>query len=568
LDLQPGSAFASYRIVALLGRGGMGAVYQAHEPVLDRHVALKVLSNELLDDPSFAGRFRQEVRLAAKLEHPHIVPVLAHGIEEGQPWMAMRLMAGGSLARRLKDGPLAPRDAVAILGAVARALDHAHDGGVVHRDVKPANVLLDGEGRAYLADFGLAKVLGSTSVATATGLVHGTPSYMAPEQALGAKVDRAADVYALGVVAFECFTGRLPFTGATPMAIVMKHVHEPVPEAAPDEVAPPVNAVLRRCLAKTPAERWPSAGVFAAALGEAVAAAPALPTVCLPTLDLPVERTTDRMAVADTPPPPSTAEVTAPAVPGPRSGRPRPVASTSLGRNLMWMGVGGLGALVAIGLGGWLLLRGPQEPSPPDVSEGPAATEPAASPSPSATPAPPVPSVRPSPARVRPRPKPTAEAATPPPAEPYAEVAVTIVPTAPDEPEGPGAGLPSGRRVRLFCEARLEPLRFAKADDQDVGDSLGDLKKALVEHGVVELVDAPDAADAVVQVLERGRQPAVVGLRKVRVKVTAGTEAAEFIGQSFKSWNTWTGAANDAAKKVEAWVAARTGGRSGGETEK
>ncbi len=272
MDLQPGSAFGPYRIVAPLGRGGMASVYDAHDPALDRHVALKVLPAEFLHDPAFAERFQQEARVAAKLEHPHIVPVHAFGIEGGRPWMAMRLVTGGSLAERVTRGPDGPaRDGGARSRDVAGALDYAHGRGIVHRDVKPANVLLDEAGRAYLADFGIARMLEGSPVVTATGLIQGSPSYMAPEQAMGEKVDRLADVYALGVMAFECLTGRVPYTGTTPVAILMKHVQEPVPEPTEAEVAPPLAAVLRRCLAKAPAERWPSAGAFAAALDEAAA---------------------------------------------------------------------------------------------------------------------------------------------------------------------------------------------------------------------------------------------------------------------------------------------------------
>ena len=282
-----GRTLSHYRIVEEISRGGMGIVYRATDTRLNRDVALKVLPAEFLHDPAFAERFQQEARVAARLEHPHIVPVHAFGIEQGLPWMAMRLVTGGSLADRLRRGPMEPRQLGKLLGEVASALDYAHGRGVVHRDVKPANVLLDEDGRAYLADFGIARILEGTSVVTSTGVVQGTPSYMAPEQAMGEKVDRLADVYALGVVAFECLTGRVPYTGTTPVAVLMKHVQEPVPEPTPAEVAPPLAAVLRRSLAKQKTDRWASAGAFAQALSEAAASVTPVSLESLPTLDLP-----------------------------------------------------------------------------------------------------------------------------------------------------------------------------------------------------------------------------------------------------------------------------------------
>ena len=347
MDLQPGSAFGPYRIVAPLGRGGMAAVYEAHDPSLDRSVALKVLPAEFLHDPAFAERFRQEARVAAKLEHPHIVPIHAYGIEGGRPWMAMRLVRGGSLADRVRRSPLAPREAASLLCDVAGALDYAHRQGIVHRDVKPANVLLDESGRAYLADFGIAKMLEGSSVATATGLIQGTPAYMAPEQAMGGKVDHSADVYALGVMAFECLTGRVPYTGTTPVAVLMKHVQEPVPEPAAAEVAPPLTAVLRRCLAKTPSERWPSAGAFSAALEQAASGAtPPGGLAPLPTLHLP-------------PTPATGTPRTGASLPSP------PAAESPVRRNLLWAAAGAVASLVVLALAGFLLvprLIGPERP--------------------------------------------------------------------------------------------------------------------------------------------------------------------------------------------------------------
>ena len=516
MDLQPGSFFGPYRIVAPLGRGGMASVYDALDPALDRHVALKVLPAEFLHDPAFAVRFKQEARVAAKLEHPHIVPVHGFGIEGGRPWMAMRLVTGGSLARRVAHGPMPPREVAALLGDVAAALDYAHGRGIVHRDVKPANVLLDEAGRAYLADFGIARMLEGSSVATATGLIQGTPSYMAPEQAMGAKVDRLADVYALGVMAFECLTGRVPYTGTTPVAILMKHVQEPVPEPTEAEVSPPLAAVLRRCLAKAPGERWPSAGAFVAALEQAASGVtpPADPGP-LPTLDLPPT------------PAPGT----------PRAGTsalPAAVPASAWRRNLLWALAGGVGSLAALALAARLFLPGLLGPAP---RPGPAPT-PTLTPTPTATP----------------EPTPTS-----PPLKPRA------APTSAPEPEETGgrekpAPAPArAGKIRVYCETKLEPVLFRKTDQKDVADSLQDLKKAIAKRGVVEVVPRYEA-DAVVQVLERGREPAVVGMRKVRVRVLLGDRSVELTGQdSMKGFNTWSGAANGTAKQVESWLKGRLG---------
>jgi len=214
LALVPGTTLGPYRIKQQLGRGGMASVYVAHETALDRDVALKVLPREFLHDPGFAERFKREAKAIARLEHPQIVPIYAYDIDrvEGIPWMALRLVGsadpekrrGGALSQVLKHGLLGPERAVEILRGVADALDYAaHGKGIVHRDVKPQNVLLDEDGRVYLADFGIARILESSGGLTATGMITGTPQYMAPEQATGTKVGPTADVYALGIVAYE-----------------------------------------------------------------------------------------------------------------------------------------------------------------------------------------------------------------------------------------------------------------------------------------------------------------------------------------------------------------------------
>jgi serine/threonine protein kinase len=554
LDLQPGSSFGPYRIVAPLGRGGMAAVYRAHDPALDRDVALKVLPAEFLHDPAFATRFKQEARVAAKLEHPHIVPVHAFGIERGRPWMAMRLVKGDSLARRVARGPLAPREAAALLAEVAGALDYAHGKGIVHRDVKPANVLLDEAGRAYLADFGIAKMLEGSSVATATGLIQGTPSYMAPEQAMGAKVDRLADVYALGVMAFECLTGRVPYTGTTPVAILMKHVQEPVPEPTESEVAPPLAAVLRRCLAKTPSERWPTAGAFTAALAQAAAGVTPAEPASLPTLTVPPT------------PVPGATDAGTPA---------RPAAPSPRRRRWLWATASGVAALAALALAARLVLPGLLGPAPPAASPGPAASASIPSPSPTErkperiatptpervaapTPRPAKPAVTPAPAPAEPTPAPPRP--TPAPPEPTPAPAPTATPSTQPRAEagaGPEAARAHSGRIRVYCETKLEPVLFKKTDQKDVTDSLKDLKEAIAKRGILEVAPRHEA-DAVVQVLERGREPAVIGMRKVRVRVVLGRDAVELTGQdSMKGFNTWSGAANGAAKQLEAWLKTR-----------
>ena len=180
--------------------------------------------------------------------------------------LVLELVEGPTLAERIAEGALPVDEAVAIANQIAEALEAGHEAGVIHRDVKPHNVLLDERGRAYLADFGIARMLESSSHITATGMIQGTPAYMAPEQVEGKTLGPACDVYAMGIMAYECFTGRVPFTGTTPVSILMKHVTQPPPLPSADEVAPPLSGALYKCLAKTPGERWATADAFVDAL--------------------------------------------------------------------------------------------------------------------------------------------------------------------------------------------------------------------------------------------------------------------------------------------------------------
>ncbi|MDR3385602.1 MAG: protein kinase [Rudaea sp.] len=269
MHIDTGSQFAGYTVVKLLGRGGMGTVHLVREPGIDRLVALKVLPEQLVNDAKFAARLEHEARIIGGLDHPNIVPLYRYGITDDVPWMALRYVDGGELAERMKEGPLPLPEGLSLLRGVASALDYAHSKGVIHRDLKPQNILLSGGGAAYLADFGVAKLLEGT-VNTATGNVIGTPSYMAPEQAKGEKLGSYTDVYALAVICFQWLTGSLPFEADTPYAVLMKHVLEPVPPGPLAQLAPSVAAVLEKGLAKEPVDRFQSAGALISQLENAL----------------------------------------------------------------------------------------------------------------------------------------------------------------------------------------------------------------------------------------------------------------------------------------------------------
>jgi serine/threonine-protein kinase len=360
----------------------MASVYKAYEPALDRYVALKVLPREFLHDPDFAERFRREARALARLEHPNIVPIYNYDIDEaeGIPWMAMRLVAGGSLSQLIKGERRPPfARSVEILRGVADALDYAHRKSIVHRDVKPQNVLLDEGGRVYLADFGIAKMLESSGGLTATGMITGTPQYMAPEQAMATKVGPPADIYALGIVAYEMFTGGVPFSADTPVAVLMKHVQEPLPLPPPDTVPEPLLRALLKCTAKKAEDRWPTAGAFVRALETGLEEGRVPTPADVPTLAaaLPAAPTvvSARAAVPAPTARPSTA-VARPAATVP----PPPARRGGLGTGALFA-LGGASLLVLVGVA-VLLLRGGEKTSPTPTAAG------------ETTPLPPSPSVR------------------------------------------------------------------------------------------------------------------------------------------------------------------------------
>ncbi len=269
-----------YDVRAELGRGGMAVVYHAVEVRLQRPVALKVLPPDLAYRAGVRARFLREAQTAAQLSHPNVVPVFAAGDDGGVAWLSMALVDGETLAARLARTPrLAPAEAARVLAEVADALAYAHARGVVHRDVKPDNVLLDREsGRAVVTDFGIARAAEEDERLTVTGAALGTPAYMSPEQAMGeGELDGRSDQYALGVVGYQLLTGALPFQASTATGMLMKHLGEvprPVRERAP-EVPPALAAAVERALAKRPADRWPDAAAFRDALRAAVRGAPA-----------------------------------------------------------------------------------------------------------------------------------------------------------------------------------------------------------------------------------------------------------------------------------------------------
>jgi serine/threonine protein kinase len=252
-----GKTVGPYQILEEIGRGGMAVVYRAWQPSLQRHIALKVLPEYFRHDPDLLARFQREARAAAQLEHPNIVHIYDTGIADGLPYIAMEYLQGGSLQERLAQGTLPPAEAVGLLEQIGGALDHAHARGLIHRDVKPANILFTADGRPKVADFGIARATEGTRL-TRTGMVMGTPEYMAPEQAEGGTVDHRADLYALGVILYQMLTGQAPFHGTTPHATLHAVIYEPPPP--PRQLNPSlsqaVESVILRALAKRPEERF------------------------------------------------------------------------------------------------------------------------------------------------------------------------------------------------------------------------------------------------------------------------------------------------------------------------
>ena len=272
-----GTTLGPYRILEQIGQGGMATVFKAYQPSMDRYVAVKVLPSHFTQDQSFLGRFNQEARTLARLEHPHILPVYDYGEQDGTTYLVMRYINAGTLSDLIAQrGPLELEEIVPLINHIGQALAYAHSQGIIHRDIKPSNVLIDEQGNAFLTDFGIAKLIAGTAQFTATGTILGTPAYMAPEQGLDRPLDHRCDIYALGVMLYEMVTGQVPYDAETPLAVLLKHVHEPLrpPRQMRRDLPEGVERVILKAMAKSPADRFQTTQEMADKLERAVAGLP------------------------------------------------------------------------------------------------------------------------------------------------------------------------------------------------------------------------------------------------------------------------------------------------------
>ncbi len=301
-----------YELKELVGTGGMSSVYRAQDSLLERHVALKVMHEQLLSEGDHVERFRREARLAAQLSHPNIVTVIDRGEQESRQFIVFEYVEGENLKALIeREAPLPEKAAIELALQIADGLAFAHAHGLVHRDVKPHNVLLTEDGRAKVTDFGIARSIDVHRGLTQTGTVMGTSEYISPEQARGGNVDACTDIYSLGAVLYELLTGEVPFPGDNFVSIAMRHINEPPPSVRHrrQELSPRVDAAIRRAMAKDPGDRFPSMEAFAAEL-----------RACLAEPDGAVAGPTDRTLV----------------VPGPRRRRPRRRQRAPMERPSIW----------------------------------------------------------------------------------------------------------------------------------------------------------------------------------------------------------------------------------------
>ncbi len=271
-----GKSLGQFRIVERIGAGGMATVFKAYQPILDRFVAVKVLPDYHARDPIFKERFLREARAVARLDHPNIVQIYLFGEEDGRTFIVMQYVDGGTLKDKLKQtGALGVGDALKFVIQAAEGLGAAHEHGIIHRDVKPANMLLRKDGHLLLSDFGIVKILEGTTNLTRVGTGIGTPQYMSPEQGTGQPVDASSDIYSLGIVLFHCLTGRVPFNADSPLTITVKHLNEPLPVAFLRHANVPtsIEQIIVKMTAKKPADRYQSTTEVVGELVRAASAA-------------------------------------------------------------------------------------------------------------------------------------------------------------------------------------------------------------------------------------------------------------------------------------------------------
>jgi serine/threonine-protein kinase len=351
--LAPGSQFGGYRIIERVGRGGMATVYKAHQADLARYVAIKVLPDFLAADGDFRERFQHEAIAIANLRHPNIPAVYHYGHEGETAFIVTEFIDGGTLADQTGE-PLPLPYTIDMLLAVASAVDYAHSRGVLHRDIKPPNVLMTRDGRPVLNDFGLARMMESEQRITQGAQIMGTPQYMAPEQCLGEELGPPADIYALSVVAYEMLTGRVPFTAATPAAVIMAQVSQPLPppRSVNPALSPEVELVLLKGLAKDPGERYATASAMVQALAHARDATPGSSIGVTPTVAAAAARGGGSRGAA------SAATVGA------------PPSMTGDGSRNRFLAIGGAAALIVLAAAAtwYFAFRSPSKPSAPVVA--------------------------------------------------------------------------------------------------------------------------------------------------------------------------------------------------------
>ncbi len=376
MDQYIGKRLGSYQILEQIGQGGMATIFKAYQPSMDRYVAVKILPSHFTQDETFVARFTQEARTLARLEHPHILPVHNYGEQEGITYLVMRYIDAGTL-KDLTDrqGPLDLDVVVRIFGQIGRALGYAHSQGVIHRDIKPSNVLIDDRGDAFLTDFGIAKLVAGTSQFTASGALVGTPSYMAPEQGMGQPIDHRCDIYAMGVMLYEVVTGKVPFEAETPLAVLLKHISDPLPppRLIKPDLPEAVERVILKAMAKPPEDRFQTAEEMVDALQKAVAGVPSEIVLTVPAVTHPA-------AVPARPAPETPASLPGEAAPVVTpTPQPPPAIKGRQGRS--WLPIAGIAAgLVVIVIAALLILSnlGGDTEAPPDTEEpdiaGPAAT--------------------------------------------------------------------------------------------------------------------------------------------------------------------------------------------------